>query len=147
MTSTVDPTVWGPGEWNWIHTNALQVCTLNAAYYFASRLRQRCNSLPCQNCRQHAMSYLSSNPPEQWAVQFNDDTAMFRYTVEMHNYVNRRLGKPIISMDQAHQIWGVSRCQRPSSAKRAYSSREQNYVDQYKQTPQYSSNQNDCNMQ
>lgn len=51
---------------------------------------------PCDRCRPHFISYVEKNPPENsldpiiWVVQF-------------HNAVNKRLGKPVLSMKQALQ--------------------------------------------
>lgn len=149
MSFSKDPAEWGPQVWSEIHNRALGVCTPEAAYNYANWLTQLCNSLPCETCREHATAYIKSNSPIQWAIRNNDDTGMFRYTVIMHNFVNNKLNKPSISMDQAHSIWGVSRCSR-----QPYSSSSRTSVRQvpsaYKPvsySPSSSNRHNNCAMQ
>jgi hypothetical protein len=48
-------------------------------------------------CRAEWTKFVSTNP-----VRFDD---WFRWTVEAHNSVNQRLGKPILSLEQAKELW------------------------------------------
>jgi len=54
--------------------------------------------MSCQ-CDQFLKSYLPTNPPRY------DD--WFAWTVELHNDVNAKLGKPQVALQEAREIWGV----------------------------------------
>lgn len=102
-----DPKVIGPGEWIVIHTLAFNAKTPEEKKSFCRNFRLIINTFRCSNCRQHAIAYIESNPPEIHAriivEKGHEDTTMFRYTWEFHNTVNKRLGKPKMSWEQAYK--------------------------------------------
>ncbi len=53
--------------------------------------------VPCGECRRHWDGMMSRTPPD-WANYF-------AWTVDRHNEVNARLGKPAVSIDAARQLW------------------------------------------
>lgn len=59
-------------------------------------------NLPCNDCRQHASRYLSQNPPENYLGLVD---GLFIYTIKFHNFVNERLGKPILSEEEAKALY------------------------------------------
>lgn len=58
--------------------------------------------LPCGNCRESFIEWMKHNQPPQ------DHDSLFEWTVKAHNYVNAKLSKRIISLDEAKQIWQPS---------------------------------------
>jgi hypothetical protein len=50
----------------------------------------------CSTCQRDFRKLLETNPPRY------DD--WFRWTVEIHNLVNQKLGKPILSFEEASQL-------------------------------------------
>lgn len=54
--------------------------------------------LPCGGCRLHWDAFCASMPPD-WGNYF-------AWTVAAHNEVNRRLGKPELTVEEAKCIWG-----------------------------------------
>ncbi|HEX8342849.1 MAG TPA: ERV1/ALR-related protein [Tepidisphaeraceae bacterium] len=56
--------------------------------------------LPCGECRRHWRAMLTSLPPD-----LSSREAYFATTVEWHNTINRRLGKPVMTLDDARAVW------------------------------------------
>lgn len=50
-------------------------------------------ALPCGECRQHWRALLAAHPPDLQSA-----AAFHRWTVDRHNDVNTRLGKPLFDM-------------------------------------------------
>lgn len=85
-----------------------------------SAVLRRISTLPCEECRQHAESYLSRHP-----LPASDDK-LFEWSVVFHNNVNSFLRKPVISLVQAQefhsrvcQICGVSEGSHVSKIEKA----------------------------
>jgi hypothetical protein len=63
--------------------------------------------IPCLSCRQHFEQVLVENP-----VPETGD--FFKWSVDVHNIVNKRLGKPEVSYEDAlAHVVGVSSSPRP----------------------------------
>jgi hypothetical protein len=97
----MDPTVWGPNLWVVIHTLALNYP--NNPSYEQKRIHEDFfNNLvfliPCDKCRIHYRQHINNNPVVNHLK--NSDT-LFRYTIEIHNEVNKTLNKKIYSYDEA----------------------------------------------
>lgn len=91
----IRPEVWGPLLWGAIHTTCL---TGTATSEFMNALA---DALPCPSCSTHFKELLIEFPfPES-----NDPTILFQWSVNVHNRVNARIGKPIVTMEQALQRW------------------------------------------
>lgn len=95
----------GRGIWYNIHKLALKM----PANIYCYVLRTIINNLPCAECISDAQVYLNSNPPENWENPFVG-------SVRFHNYVNNRLGKPIMDVADAFQLYSDEAvCQRECS--------------------------------
>lgn len=88
-------------KWNEIHENAAKVQRGFWSHRdFCDWMREVPRQLPCKICRNHAIAYLESNPPEyshnafDWAWRF-------------HNAVNARLGKDFYDYNRAARKYGV----------------------------------------
>lgn len=53
--------------------------------------------LPCGECKAFYMDYMKRKPV--WFGEF------FKWTVELHNAVNQKLGKPVIELGSATALW------------------------------------------
>jgi|688.fasta_scaffold74274_2 hypothetical protein len=51
----------------------------------------------CETCRRDFRELMKSNPP-----RFDD---WFRWTWEVHNEVNRKIGKPVLTWSEACHLW------------------------------------------
>ncbi|MFH5806761.1 FAD-linked sulfhydryl oxidase, partial [Alienimonas sp. DA493] len=56
--------------------------------------------LGCDDCRSHWRKLTAENPPD-----LTDAETFFRSTVELHNAVNRRIGKPEVTVAEARERW------------------------------------------
>jgi hypothetical protein len=52
----------------------------------------------CKTCQKHYYTFLEENPIPR-------DGGLFTWTVKLHNTVNEKLGKPIVSDSEAENIW------------------------------------------
>lgn len=95
----IDPKVFGPGTWTVSHILAI-VCDENDDHEFYCKLMDRLiHGLPCSKCRRHAVKYLSKNPID------GGSSSLFVWSVDFHNAVNKRLGKPIMPYAQAKELY------------------------------------------
>jgi hypothetical protein len=60
------------------------------------------NRLPCSTCRPHWLAFLEKVPPDFGPRYFS-------WTVLAHNEVNVRLGKPMMPLAEALEIWSGPR--------------------------------------
>ena len=92
MSSCIDPAAFGPYYWAVIHLACLSE---------ADGLQEFVNSLPgilpCPDCKEHLRENLTKLP--------FDSKDPFRWSVELHNAVNKRLGKPMVSYEKALEHW------------------------------------------
>ena len=56
--------------------------------------------IPCGTCRENFKKLLADYPPD-----FSSPDAFWRWGWFMHNAVNEKLGKPLISLEEATQLW------------------------------------------
>jgi len=122
-----DAYVWGPPAWGLFHTRALESrlsgtgghndgCGHRRSHCSRTRggcltpeqlelqdfyTRQFFRYLNCQTCRREYSDILRTIPPD-----LSSTAALFRWTVTVHNIVNNKLGKPMVSLQQAYAIWG-----------------------------------------
>ena len=91
--------LWAPPTWYFFHTFAEKI---NPRFYqynvksCFSLIKQVCYNLPCPDCRYHATTYI--NKIHLRDVSTKEDLKFVLFT--FHNFVNRRLGKPIFTWDQ-----------------------------------------------
>lgn len=99
--AATDPKAWGPAAWRTIHAFALQADKQGRQGYetFKNFLGNTSHMLPCEACQKHMNDYIF-RMRTQYGAQ-----SMFEYTVHFHNDVNKRLGKPIMSLEQARSLW------------------------------------------
>lgn len=101
----MDPTVWGPKLWLVIHTMALNYPD-NPTYEDRRNYENFFNSLkfviPCDKCRLHYTERINKKP----IINYLDNTdSLFRYTIDLHNDVNKSLGKRTYIYDEVIEIY------------------------------------------
>lgn len=80
---------WGPALWRELHTKT----DADAAYVKSVTRR-----LPCGECRRGWSWFVKEYPPV-----FGD--GWWEWTWRAHNYVNTKLGKPTMTLDDARRRW------------------------------------------
>lgn len=102
---THDPKVVGPGTWFSLHVLSWNCQTEDQNKHFCLQIRQVINDFPCGDCRKDAQKYLEDIPPETYLTYTAPFTkrniGMFAYVVDFHNYVNKKLGKTLIPLQDA----------------------------------------------
>jgi hypothetical protein len=95
---------WGRAMWAFIHTAAVidspdphTVCRLSVAC--AESLRALADAIPCHACATAYRAALAVLPPPE------DAMALFRWSWELHNAVNEKLGRPGMPYDEAVAAW------------------------------------------
>lgn len=95
--------VWGPIKWRELHCRALTNLPMEKEKQW---FEQFLKGLPCPKCRNHFGKFLEDKPP-----QFGRREDFFAWTIDAHNYVNQELGKPLVSLEDAKDIY---RCEEDS---------------------------------
>jgi hypothetical protein len=91
----VKPEIWGPALWGAIHMSCL---TGTATADFMNAIAE---VIPCPSCGTHFRQLLMEFPfPDG-----GDVPTLFKWSVDVHNSVNVRIGKPVFTVDQALQRW------------------------------------------
>lgn len=92
------PEKWGPYYWGALHLAALGCPDAQVLRTFIECYK---TVLPCLTCRTHFTQVLDENP----VPDSPDPYAIFKWSVDVHNIVNERIGKPVIGYEQALTIW------------------------------------------
>ncbi len=94
------PTVWGPFFWHTIHIVALGY-PKNPSYADKKSAKEFYESLafllPCSICKEHYKSHLQKYPITPYLDSRAD---LMKWTIQVHNDVNKMLGKPEWSMEE-----------------------------------------------
>ena len=102
----MEPVVWGNPMWKSIHyialgypDNATQIDKTAYYSYFTNLYKV----IPCQSCADHLRLLVVQNPITTEALKSN--RSLFNWTVNIHNEVNKKLNKPILSDDAAFALY------------------------------------------
>ena len=87
----IPPSKWGPHFWMTLHIACLGCQDSKVLMDFVEGYKE---IIPCLSCRDHFEQVLIDNP-----VPEADD--LFKWSVDVHNIVNKRLGKPEFSYEDA----------------------------------------------
>jgi hypothetical protein len=102
------PESFGPGTWRTLHVLALDANTYAKKMQYIHIVELILSSIPCLDpCREDALAYLQKNPlTKYWNLTANgEDVGMFYWSVDFHNWVNRKIGKPEIPRNIAYQFY------------------------------------------
>lgn len=111
IQDTSDPKKVGPGKWDHMHRTALKAQDSDTRAFFNKTVREICDGMACSYCKKHCKDYIIKFPPEKAEVKIINyagkriDIGPFEWTVTKHNTVNHRLGKPMISVAKALEIY------------------------------------------
>ena len=101
----MDPIVWGPKLWFFIHTVSLNFPnnpTFEEIKNYESFFENLKYIIPCEKCRLHYSQRLSANPVSKYLT---DSNTLFIYTIDLHNEVNKSLGKRIYSYEEVAKLY------------------------------------------
>lgn len=96
----LDPNTWGPAAWHFIHAVAIMFPirpTEAQKQKYSTFFNSLSDILPCELCAEQFRKNLIALPPP-----LDNSKNMFKWSVDIHNRVNKENGKPIITYDQAY---------------------------------------------
>lgn len=96
--SGYSPAVWGPHMWFMFHLVAATYPAAPTAAdkaNYAAFYKSLRHVLPCVGCQQGYATIIGSEPTKLGARTFGTRDALFKWTVDVHNRVNAKLGKPV----------------------------------------------------
>jgi len=106
-TNLQNPRVWGPGLWLTLHVGSLNY-PLKASQIVVERMKNFILGLPyilpCNTCSEHSNTYILSRECNLETICSGRNT-LFKFFVDLHNYVNKKLNKPIITLEEAYHIY------------------------------------------
>lgn len=101
----MNPSVWGPHFWFILHLvsfhypdppNTFDKESIKSFYHSVKEI------LPCAKCRKHYKTYLSQYPIEPNLDRRID---LIKWVIQIHNFVNVRLGKPVLADNEVFSIY------------------------------------------
>lgn len=100
------PTVFGPPTWAYLHISTAYLPE-NLNPVVAAQVRNTLYALPvmipCETCSLHSGNYMTTNKERIESLKTGSD--FFSFTVDLHNFVNKRLGKKVVSVAEARKMW------------------------------------------
>jgi hypothetical protein len=95
----MEPTRWGPHLWFYLHTISFNFPDNPTHLQKTQHLdfyNSLGNTIPCEKCKNHYASHLQTQPP-----RLENRDSIIRWTVDLHNRVNKSLGKREWTYDEA----------------------------------------------
>jgi hypothetical protein len=79
MRQNVDPKVWGPSAWSFLH-HCVTACDESCSNSYQKFLELLPEVLPCEKCREHSKVYIAANPVDtsnlvSWLDRFRSAVA------------------------------------------------------------------------
>lgn len=104
--TTSSPEIFGPPVWFTLHNGAAHL-PKEISPISLTRIKNFIDGIPdmlvaCANCSEHARAFIESRRPVINNLKSGDD--VFKFYVDFHNYVNEKLGKPIMGYETARKL-------------------------------------------
>lgn len=107
VTNTADPTVWGPAYWFTLHNSAKHYPE-KPSPIVRERIKGRILAIPyeipCPSCKSHALAFIEKHKDRLEDIVSSRQN-LFNFYVDFHNQVNARHNKPIISYQEAWNLY------------------------------------------
>lgn len=103
-----DPVKIGPGIWFDIHTDASSAITDELKRSFIFNINVKCDHFKCKKCQPHFRHFIDSHDFKLYWSIFDSksrDIGFFKWSWELHNQVNKVLGKLQPSLDIAYEFY------------------------------------------
>lgn len=105
------PTKIGPGMWAGLHIEAVYATTDALKTAFITNTNAKCDNFRCKKCQPHFRKFIDTYPlTNYWNIRDNKgrDIGFFKWTWELHNQVNKFLGKYQPTFEEAYAFWSNS---------------------------------------
>jgi len=106
-SGSADPTKWGPHLWAYLHYSAMNYPTHPSKEQREAMKKWLCclsATIPCKNCSTHYSKYIEKSKPRLDEICGSKDK-LFNFLVDIHNKVNQRNGKRVVSYEEAREIY------------------------------------------
>jgi len=105
--NTASPEIFGPPVWFTLHNGAAHL-PRDISPISLTRIKAFIDGIPdmlvaCANCSEHARAFIESRKQVINNLKTGDD--VFKFYFDFHNYVNERLGKPIMGYETAKKLY------------------------------------------
>ncbi len=102
-----NPSIFGPGMWYKIHSDAIVCTTLTLKQSFAFNMNALCNNFKCLECKGHFRQFLDTHPIQNYfnIIDKGKDVGIFKWSWEFHNHVNQRLNKPLLNFEESYNLY------------------------------------------
>jgi hypothetical protein len=103
-----DPVKVGPGIWFKLHTDAVTAVTDALKESFIINTNAVCNNFKCKTCQPHFRNFIDTHPfKDYWNIRNakGEDIGMFQWTWELHNKVNKVLGKYEPTLEESYEYF------------------------------------------
>lgn len=103
---TSSPEIFGPPTWAYLHistANLPENLSPSSIAHVRNTIFAVPTMVPCEKCTVHMGNYLESRRSE--IEKMTKGGQFFNLTVDMHNFVNSRIGKQLVSYNAAMGIW------------------------------------------
>ena len=101
----MDPTVWGPKMWFTLHTitfNYPEIPSNHHKKVYSDFFNMLKYIIPCEVCSKHYAQHLINNPI---LTSLDSKEKLVKWLINVHNDVNRSLGKKVYSYDEVVDIY------------------------------------------
>ena len=136
MDDTKKENKWGPYAWYRFHKEAIRYpdnpcqCDINRIidYYHKKFFKY----IDCPTCCKEYRKIIYSTP-----LRVASREALFDWTVDVHNLINKKLGRPLMTYEQAFILWSriipcnPKPCHRPYLDPNAYFIRFDNFANSF----------------
>lgn len=97
----------GPGMWKILHGTAVRAISEETKKYFISFLDIFASLINCKTCSDEFNTFIETHNLSQYKnIIIKDiDVGYFKWTWELHNQVNKKLGKPCVSLTDAYKYY------------------------------------------
>lgn len=106
MFSVSDPKNWGPSSWKILHVLAYtypEIANYETQVNIEKFIASFSELLPCNSCKDDFKKYVQKYP-----VKSKTRESLIQWTVDLHNSVNKKLGKKLLTYDEAKKVWNSS---------------------------------------
>ena len=101
-----DPSVFGPAVWFTLHNGSAYLPN-DLSPVSLSRIKMFIDGIPdmlvvCEKCSEHARNYIETHRTVINSMKKGSD--VFNFYVDFHNFVNERLGKNVMTYEDARKL-------------------------------------------
>ena len=105
MKQSINPTIWGPHGWKFMHYVSLgypENPTQNDKHSYKNFYYSLQDVLPCEKCKYNYLTNITENPIDS---HLDTKDSLVKWVIDIHNTVNKELGKKELTYEEAINIY------------------------------------------